>query len=149
MLWLCYLRRDKVYLPTAGAVSKGHYRDTEPVAVVPAADTASLRTALGETFFRGNPAVPDLLRANHPPPVFLKYAGVKTWDAFARGTSVWQIEEKNGVFQIMPTQKSAQGGWVVNRAAIKTLPVGSTVDDVVERMVAVLQDAAQQITSTS
>ena len=92
---------------------------------------------------RGNPTIPNLPRANQPPPVVLKYAGVKTWGVFARGTSNWQVEERDGVFQIMPTQKGAHGGWVVNRAAVETLPLGSTIDDVVERLVAILQDATR------
>jgi hypothetical protein len=92
---------------------------------------------------RGNPTIPNRPRANQPPPVVLKYAGVKAWGAFARGTSTWQVEETDGVFRIMPTQESARGGWVVNRAAIETLPSGSTIDDLVERVVTILQDAAR------
>ena len=59
----CYLRKGIVYIPTWGKVEKGHYRGTEPVAVVPVLDVEGLRRAFRETIARGNPAMPRLPRA--------------------------------------------------------------------------------------
>jgi hypothetical protein len=93
MLCHFYLRRGIVYIPTFGKIGKGFYRGVEPVAVVPLSNTDALRWALRETIARGNPSVPDLPGSQWPPPVTLKYAGVKTWSAFERGTSYWALRK--------------------------------------------------------
>ena len=143
MLWHCYLRQAKVYLPTMGEVAKGLYRGVEPVAVVTVTDIPALRQALRETLLRGNPTVPDLPRASQPPAVVLKYAGVKTWGTFERGTLLWRIEKKDSIFQTMTMKKSSDRGWLEDRSAIQKLPPASTIDDVVERMIATLQNAGR------
>jgi hypothetical protein len=75
--WHVYLRKGTVYLTTMGKMDKGFYRGVEPVAVVSVIDTKALREALAATVVRGNPRVPVLRRNEYPPPVLLKYAGVK------------------------------------------------------------------------
>jgi hypothetical protein len=69
-------------------------------------NTDALRQALLDTIARGNPAVPRLARGQSYSPVTLKYAGVKTWSAFERGTSYWGIEERDGIFRIVFHQKA-------------------------------------------
>jgi hypothetical protein len=96
-----YLRNGTVYVPTMGKMDKGFYRDIEPVAVVSAANIEAVRQAVADAIARGNPAAPMLRRAEWPPPLMLKYAGVKTWSAFERGMSLWAIEVKDGAFQII------------------------------------------------
>ena len=83
----CYLRRGIVYIPTLGMMDKGLYRDVEPVAVSPSSNSEALRRAFAEVFARGNPQVPVPKQPDASPSVLLKYAGVKTWRAFARETS--------------------------------------------------------------
>jgi hypothetical protein len=78
-----------------------------------------------------------------PPPVLLKYAGVKTWSAFARGTSAWSINEKDGAYQIVGYRTHTKGYWVEDRNHKIELPPGSAIDDVIERMIAILQDAVR------
>jgi hypothetical protein len=80
-----YLRRGTVYLPTMGKMDEGFYRGVEPVADVSASNTEEIRQALRATIARGNPVVPILRRSEIPPPVLLKYAGVKSWSTFERG----------------------------------------------------------------
>jgi len=135
----CYLRRGIVYIPTMGKISKGHYSGDEPVAVVPVSNTDGLRRALRETIARGNPPAPDLPRDQIPPPSIPKYASVKDWNTFARGTQTWDIDEREGVTKISGYQKRSRGGWVPDPAQTVTMPPGSTVDDAINRMIAVLQ----------
>ena len=63
-----------------------------------------------------------------------------------RGAAEWSIVEKNGNFQIVPYRKNPKGdeSWVEDRDHKIELLSGSTADDVIDRMVAILQDAARK-----
>ena len=137
----CYLRNGVVYIPTQGMMDKGFYRDVEPVALVPVSNTEALHRAFTEAIARGNPKVAVLRHPNIPPPVVLKYAGVKSWNTFAKRTSSWAIRESDGVFRIHGYRKD-DGGWVPDPAAAETFPREITADQVIDRMIAILQEAA-------
>lgn len=139
-----YLRKGTVYLPTMGEVEKGFYRGVEPVAVVSVANTKSLRQALLATIARGNPAVPRLRRSQYPPPVLLKYAGVKTWSAFDSDTSLWTVSEEGGRFVIIPYKKRPTGESVQDQTGKIEFPQEASTDTVVERIIAIMQQAAQK-----
>jgi hypothetical protein len=139
-----YLRKGTVYLPTMGKMDKGFYRGVEPVAVVSASDTEGIRQALQATIARGNPIVPMLRRREIQPPVLLKYAGVKSWSAFERGMLFWDITEEHGTFKIAGQRKHPDGMWKDDPERTFTFPSAATIDDVIERMIAILQDAARK-----
>jgi hypothetical protein len=133
-----------VFVPTFGRVDKGLYRDIEPVAVVDVSDADALRQALSETIARGNPPTSYYPRGGpYPQPVVVKYAGVKRWSSFARSASPWNIKEKDGVYQIVGHQKGPSG-WVEDPEQMIKFPVGTTLDQVIDRMIAILQEAARQ-----
>ena len=115
--------------------------DVDPVAVVPAANTDGLRRALLEAIARKNAIVPAPLKDDWPPPILLKYAGVKTWLAFARNAAVWSIQETDGNFLICGYRTHDKGYW--EEDPVQKL-VFHPVRDVVERMIAILQDAARK-----
>jgi hypothetical protein len=138
----CYLRRGIAYIPTKGQIGTGHYRDVDPVAVVSVPDTDDLRNALRETFARGNPIVSSLPRYDRPDPVVLKYAGVKTFSAFARGTLVWRVEEREDVFKIVPQKNGQPRGWVDDNERTVEFPPGAVVDEVCDRLISMIQAAA-------
>jgi hypothetical protein len=133
-----YLRKGKVFIPTFGRVPGGPYRDIEPVAVVDVSNADDLRRAFRETIARGNPPIGPYPRPN-PPPVVVKYAGVKN----ARGALPWSIDEENGIFQIIGRRRTLDG-WVEDPEQTIKFPVGTTLDQVIDRMIAVLREAAQQ-----
>jgi hypothetical protein len=137
-----YLRKGKVFVPTFGRVSGGPYRDIEPVAVVEVSDAEGLRRAFREAIARGNPPVGPYPRPN-PLPVVVKHAGVKSWGAFARGALPWSIEEENGIIQIIGRRKTPDG-WVEDPEQTIDFPSGTTLDQAIDRMIAILRDAAQQ-----
>ncbi|HWE75007.1 MAG TPA: hypothetical protein VG328_17735 [Stellaceae bacterium] len=139
MRWHCYLRRGAVFLPTTGKVDKNVYFLVEPVAVIPVSNTGALRTALRETIARGNPVVEYDREA---PPVLCKYAGVKSWSTFARNASLWVMDDTNGALRIEPNTRDSRGAFSPDKTVIETLPAGSTIDDLTDRMIAVLQEAA-------
>ena len=141
MLHNCYLRDGVVYVPTVGKRG-GAYTDIEPVAVVPVTNADGLRRALLDAIARRNPAVP-LQKGKWPPPVVLKYAGVKTWSVFAKRASTWNIEEKkNGNYRIVGYRKHADGYWVEDHDREIEFSQGTTIEAVVDRMIAILQQAA-------
>jgi hypothetical protein len=144
MLFHSYLRDGIVYVPTVAMREGGPvYTDIEPVAVVPATNTEALRRALLEAIGRKNIVVP-VPKGKWPAPILLKYAGVRSWSAFARNASLWSIEEEGGVFQIVGYRKHPKGYWEQDPGQKTHFPAGSTVDEVVDRMIVILRDAARK-----
>jgi hypothetical protein len=68
---------------------------------------------------------------------------VKSWSAFARGTLPWSINESDGKYQIMGYSRHPDG-WREDPEQKVDLPVGSTVDDAIDHMIAILQDATRK-----
>lgn len=135
----CYLRQGTVFLPTTGKADKNVYFLVEPIAVVPVSNTDALRTALYDTVKRGNPLVQYDRSA---PPILCKYAGVKSWRKFARNASLWVMDDTEGVLRIEPYLRDNAGAFTPDKSAVETLPEGSRIDDLIDRMIAILQDAA-------
>ena len=146
MLISCTLKNAQVYLPTVAKTEAGFYMNREPVAVVPASDADALRRELRKLLKHGNPAIPTPKRDALPRPVLLKYAGERSWSAFMRGASEWDIYEKDGKYQITPYRKDPEGSqnWVADSERRLTFPLGTSADEVIERMIVILQQAAQQ-----
>jgi hypothetical protein len=139
----CFLRTKHVYVPTTGVTKHKLYRVIEPVAVIAVWDTAALHQALIEAMVRGNPEVTALPPSDYPPPVLPKYAGVKSWNTFARNASLWAISEQNGAYKIVCYRKDRPGAWVEDRARDIIFPANTSADGVIERLVAVIQNAAE------
>ena len=144
MLFSSYLRNGVVYVPTVVKLQTGAYVDVEPVAVTAVADTESLRRAFLDAIARKNAIVPPPPKDKWPPPVLLKYAGVKTWSAFARGAATWSIRETEGNYQIIGYRDHPDGYWAPDPEKKIDFPPGSRVEVVIDRMIAILQDAARQ-----
>jgi hypothetical protein len=144
MLYNSFLKEGVVYVPTVVKLQTGAYMDTEPVTVVPVASTEGLRLALLGVIAKGNAVVPNAPKDNWPPPVLLKYTRAKTWSAFKRGASHWHIQDKDGNYQIVGYRTHLKGYWEEDPDQIIKFAAGSTIDEVIERMITILQDAARQ-----
>ena len=146
MLFTCYLREGVVYIPTmARRLSEPIYTTLEPVAVVRLINTEEVRRALLETIARKNILIPHPdPKALRSPPLILKYAGVKSWSAFFRKTSTWSITEDDGVYKILNYRKHPKGHWQEDPAQEIQFPPGTTATGVVDRMIAILRETAQQ-----
>jgi hypothetical protein len=142
MLFHAYLRHGIVYLPTVAQRETGAYTNIEPVSVVPAANTEGLRRAFLETIARKNIIVPRPT-GKYPPPLLPRYAGVKTWSAFARDTSTWSIAEADGVYEIVGYRTHLKGYWEEDPEQKIDFPRGTPINKVIDRMIAILQKAAQ------
>jgi hypothetical protein len=144
MLFTCTLKDGIVYVPTIVKTEAGFYMRREPVAVVPAVNTDALRRAFHDVMEKGNETVPTPKRDAFPPPVLPKYAGAKSWAAFMRGASEWAINEDDGNYDIVPYCKDPEGsqGWVADKARKVDFAPGTTRDQVIERMIKIIQAAS-------
>jgi len=138
----CYLRKGIVYIPTLGTISRGFCRTIEPVAVVSVSDSDLLYRAFSAAIARGNPKVTLLAGEDDLPPILPKYAGVKSWKAFVRDSSTWEIRERNGIFSIFAYRRDPPNGWAEDHENIETFPRGTSVDQVIQRIIAILQEAS-------
>jgi hypothetical protein len=95
---------------------------------------------------KGNTVIPTPKRDAFPPPVLPKYAGEKTLAAFMEGASEWDIYQKNEIYQITPYRKDPDGGrnLVADSDHRITFPPGATVNEVIDRMIAILQTAVRK-----
>jgi hypothetical protein len=140
MLYTCYLRKDYVYVPTVGN-RRGVYTLIEPVAVVLATNTEGLRAAFRDAVARKNIDVPPV-KGKWPPPILPKYAGVKSSAAFDRDASTWNIQEDEGRYKIVGYRRHPEGYWAEDRDQTIEFPPGTLLDTVIDRMIAILQEAA-------
>lgn len=143
MYYHVYLRNGTVYVPTMAKTEAGFYMNVEPVAVVAVSNGEGLRTAFREVMTRGNAVIPTPKRNSFPSPLLPKYAGVKTDRAFIQGTSHWAIDERDGNYQIIGYRVHRNGYWVQNPAQKIDFSPDTTAGDMVERMIAILQDATR------
>jgi hypothetical protein len=145
MTFNAYLRGGIVYVPTVVRLQKGGaYMDVEPVAVEPVSNTHGLRRAFSDAIARKNVFVPNPPKNNWPRPILLKYSGAKTWSAFARNASMWSVDEENDVYSIVAYREHRDGYWVQDKNRKIEFPLDTPVAQVIDRMVAILQEAAQQ-----
>ena len=140
----CYLRGKAVYFPTLGKIGTGFYRYIDPVEVASVSEGNDLKRALLETIRRGNPNIPNVRRSEDHEPVLPKYAGLKSWSAFARGAIPLSASDETGLYQIVGQKKRPDRGWEDDPGQTITLPPGSTVDDLCDRLIAILQAKATQ-----
>ncbi len=145
MFFHAYLRNGIVYVPTVVRLKKGGaYMDVDPVAVEPVANAEGLRAAFSDAIQRKNIFVPNPPKNNWPRPILLKYSGAKTWSAFARNASMWSIDEENGVYSITAYKEHSDGYWVRDKNRKIEFSPGTPAGTVIDRMIAILQDAARQ-----
>jgi hypothetical protein len=143
MLCSVNLRGAIVYLPTMARLDAGGHRTIEPVEVVPVSDSTQLREAFARCFARGNPmrAMPKS-RAEWGTPIMPKYAGVKNSSAWEKGLSEWDIKEDDGAWQIIGRRKRQGRGTEEDFSQQIVFPAGTTASEVIDRMIAILQEKA-------
>jgi hypothetical protein len=137
-----YLRRGVVYLPTTAKVLTGGGQEIEPVEKAAISDETALRQAIRETLARGNPVLASYSYADNPEPWVIKSAKVKSFGEFAQGTLLWIIVEKDGAYEIRPQKKVPYKGWIPDPDRKIALPEGSDEGDLIDRMIAVLNEAS-------
>ena len=133
-----YLRNGKVIIPTSGAVHQRLHRDIEPVAVADVFDAEGIRQAIHATIARGNPPTPYYKPGIHPQPVVVKYAGVKILVGIC--TRDVDLGHQGKGTQIIGSLGAPLGfdGWVEDPNKTIDFPPVTSVDIVIDRMIAIL-----------
>jgi hypothetical protein len=144
MLSHLYLRNGTVYVPTVVRLETGAYQDIDPVAVVAITNSEGLKRALSDAIGTKNAVVPSPPKDKWPPPVLLKYAGVKTWSVFTRGASLWSIEKSDEYCLIIGYRTHPNGYWVRDPDQKTEFQPGTSIDVVTNRMIAILQHSARK-----
>lgn len=144
MMFKCYLKKDMVYVPTVVRLQSPVYMDVEPVAVVSVEDSAGLRKAFFDVIARKNDSANPTTDDIQGRPIILKYTRDKSWSAFQRGASNWHIKINDGSYQIVPYSTHQKGYWTPDLAHRIDFPSQATVQDVINRMIGILQQAARK-----
>jgi hypothetical protein len=140
-----FIRDGIVYIPTMANTEAGYYMHNEPVEVVSISDSEAFVEAIKQTIARGHPTVPTPTRATgFPKPVIPQYAKLKSWKAFEKGATSWSFNEKDGIYHIEQWQKRQQGGWLPDPSRLETLPLGTSLDEAVKRLVTRVRDTQTQ-----
>jgi hypothetical protein len=135
-----------VHIPTS--YRSGFLIDDAPIESVPAEQTERLRHAIFAAIERGNPSISRneantlVGRKDHP---LLKAARVRSWYALDRQTKgLWSVAENGGFYQIRVDEPMQPRGWHEDKSKRIEFPPGTPVEDVIDRLIAMIQECARQ-----
>ena len=143
------LYKGVVQIPTSYFVERdGFFVDNRPLESVPVEQTEGLRQAVLAAIERGNPPITrDQARAllhSKDDPV-LKATGARSWNVLDRQTKgLWSIDGKDGVYQIRVDEPMQPRGWHEDKAKRVEFPSGTSIDDVITRLIAMIQECVRQ-----
>jgi hypothetical protein len=143
------LYKGVVHIPTPCRVEgDGFYVADTPLDSVPVKQTEQLRRAIVTAIGRGNPPISrDQARAmiHGKDDPLLKAIGARSWYILDRQTEgLWGIVEKDGLYQIRVDQPMEPRGWHEDRTKRVEFPPDTPVDDVIDRLIAMIQECARQ-----
>lgn len=141
------LYKGIVYIPTSHDVGSFFF-EGDPVGSVPVEQTWGLRQAILTAIEHGNPLISRdqarvFIHSKDSP--LLKATGARSWYILDRGTTgLWSMTDRNGVFQIRVNQPMEPRGWHEDKAGRVEFPPGTPVEDVIGRLIAMIQERARQ-----
>jgi hypothetical protein len=141
------LYKGVVHIPTS--YFSGFFVTNTPLESVAVEQTQRLRQAILTAIGRGNPSISrdqarTLLHSKDDP--LLKATGARSWHVLDRQTQgLWSIDESNGVYQIRVDEPMQPRGWHEDKTKRVEFPPGTPVEDVIDRLVAMIQGCARQI----
>jgi hypothetical protein len=135
-LWLIFLFKEQVLIPTMARTTAGFYMGIEPVEVVDVRDPAALEQAIIRVVKRGNPWVPTPPGgAKFPKSVLLKYAKLKSDSIFDKLSECWQLSKREGAYQIVPYRPREDRGREVDTERGEAIPADLPLETVVRRLI--------------
>ena len=144
------LYHGTVYIPTGHlVVGHGFYLGKEPVDSVPVEQTGKLRECVIAALARGNPPISRnearTILSDSRNSAILKATQAKSWDALDRQTKgLWGLVEKDGLYQIRVDQPRETRGWHEDETKRILFPPETPVEDVIDRLIAMIQACAQE-----
>jgi hypothetical protein len=143
------LHKGVVHIPTTYKIaSEGFFCEHAPLTSVPVEQTETLRQAVLDAIERGNPLMNrdefgTLSRSRAAP--MLAATGARSWNALDRQMQgSWSVTDRNGVYEIRVDQPMQPRGWHEDKTKRVEFPPGTPVDDVITRLIAMIQERARQ-----
>jgi len=143
------LHNGVVHIPTSYLVErKGFFFENSPLGSVPVEQTERLRQAILTAMGRGNPPI-SLSKfkslSGSKNSVLLRATGARSWyDLDRQIKGLWSMAEKDGVYKIRVKQPMETHGWHEDKTKRVEFPPGTPVDEVIERLIAMIQECARQ-----
>ncbi len=135
-LWLIFLFKKQVFVPTMARTKAGFYMGIEPVEVVEAHDRAVLEQAIIRAVKRGNPSVPTPPGGTKfPKSPLLKYAKMKSISRFDKVATSWKLAKREGAFLIVPYRPRKDSGQEEDTERGEALPADVPLERVVRRLI--------------
>lgn len=138
-----------VHIPTSRRVEPhGFWVEDAPFESVPVERAQELRRAILMGIERGNPSISAdharaLIHSKSPP--LLKATGARSWHVLDRDTTgLWSVTDRNGVYEIRVDEPMEPRGWHEDKSRRVTFPPGTPIEDVIDRLIAMIQERAQQ-----
>ena len=140
------LHNGVVHIPTS--YRGGFFIEDAPIESVPVEQTDELRQAILVAIGRGNPPISQddaNTRVGRKDRPLLKAAGVRSWYVLDRQTAgLWSSTDRNGVYEIRVDQPMEPRGWHEDKSKRVQFPPGTSVEDVITRLITMIQERAQQ-----
>ena len=143
------LHKDVVHIPTSYRVaSDGFSYEHTPLESVPVEQTERLYQTILAAVGRGNPPMSrdefgNLSTSKTTP--MLMATGARSWHALDREMKgSWSITDRNGFYEIRVDQPMQPRGWHEDKAQRIEFPPGTPVEDVITRLIAMIQERARQ-----
>jgi hypothetical protein len=139
------LYKGMVHIPTS--YFSGFFVTNTPLESVAVEQTERLRQAILTAIGRGNPSISrdqarTLLHSKDDP--LLKATGARSWYVLDRQTQgLWSIDEKNGLYEIRVDEPMQPRGWHEDKTKRVEFPPGTPVEDVIDRLIMMIQECAQ------
>lgn len=144
------LYKGVLYIPTSRRVEgHGFYVENAPIDAVPAEQTEKLRETIRAALARGNPPMSRddarVILNDERNSAILRVTQAKSWFALDRQTAgMWSLVEKNGLYDIRVDEPMETHGWHEDETKRIRFPPGTSVDDVINRLIAMIQECAQE-----
>jgi len=135
-MWLVFLLRKQILVPTMAKTTAGYYIGIEPVEVVDSRDRYAAEQAIIRSVKRGNPSVPTPPGgARFPKSPLLKYAKMKSISSFDRIAKSWKFAKRDGAFLIVPYRSRTDRGQEEDTERGEAIPGGTPLDAAVHRLI--------------
>ncbi len=138
-----------VYIPTSYRVErKGFFFENAPIESVSVNQIPKLREAIVRAIGRGNPSISlnqykSLSSSKRS--VLLEATGTRSWDVLDRQINgLWSVTEIDGQYVIRVKQPMQPRGWHEDKTKRVQFPPGTPVEDVIDRLIAIIQECDRQ-----
>jgi len=135
-LWLVFLFRKQILIPTMARTKAGYYMGIEPVEVADLHNQEAIESAILRIVKKGNPVVPTPQGGTKfPKSPLLKYTKMKSISSFDRIAKSWQFAKRDGAFLIVPYKPRVDRGKEEDTERGEAIPVGVSLETAVHRLV--------------